>query len=87
MTASHPNSSSSDRPRSRKSVETRVEELEIIVSHLQNTVDDLNDAILLQQKRIDQFVKQLDLAKSAVEAVLHSDQPPRTLADDKPPHY
>jgi uncharacterized coiled-coil protein SlyX len=80
-------SSKSDRSPSRRSLETRVQELEFILSHLQETVDDLNDALLLQQKKIDSLVRQVEQANSVVQSVLSVDNSPRSLADDKPPHY
>ncbi|MEQ1825141.1 MAG: SlyX family protein [Pirellula sp.] len=68
-------------------LDKRVQELEFIVAHLQNTVDDLNQAILLQQKKIELLARQIDQAKSFVESAMSSDNSTRSLADDKPPHY
>ena len=68
-------------------IEARVQELEYIVSHLQKTVDDLNDALLLQQRKIDSLSRQVEQAKSVVQSVMNADHTPRSLADDKPPHY
>ncbi len=68
-------------------MEARVQELEYIVSHLQKTVDDLNEALLLQQRKLDSLSRQVEQAKSVVQSVLNADNTPRSLADDKPPHY
>ena len=65
----------------------RIEELEFVVTHLQKTVEDLNTALLLQQKKIDILCRQLEQAKSDVRSMLGSDTSPRSLADEKPPHY
>ena len=67
--------------------ERRIQELEFVVTHLQKTVDDLNTAMLLQQKKVDIICRQLEQAKSDVRSMLGADNSPRTLADDKPPHY
>ncbi len=67
--------------------ERRIEELEFVVTHLQKTVDDLNTAMLLQQKKVDIICRQLEQAKSDVRSMMGADNSPRSLADDKPPHY
>ena len=67
--------------------ERRIQELEFVVTHLQKTVDDLNTAMLLQQKKVDIICRQLEQAKSDVRSMMGADNSPRTLADDKPPHY
>ncbi len=68
-------------------LERRIEELEFVVMHLQKTVDDLNTAMLLQQKKVDIICRQLEQAKSDVRSMMGADNSPRSLADDKPPHY
>ena len=65
----------------------RIEELEFVVTHLQKTVEDLNTALLQQQKKIDVLCRQLEQAKSDVRSMLSSDTSPDSLADEKPPHY
>jgi len=67
--------------------ERRIQELEFVVTHLQKTVEDLNNGLLLQQKTIDVLCRQLEQAKSDVRSMLGADNSPRTAADDKPPHY
>ena len=67
--------------------EGRIQELEFVVTHLQKTVDDLNTALLLQQKKVDIICRQLEQAKSDVRSMMGADSSPRSLADDKPPHY
>lgn len=69
------------------SYERRIENLEFVVSHLQKTIDDLNDAVLQQHRKIDMLARQMEQAKSVVQSVLNADNTPRSLADDKPPHY
>ncbi len=67
--------------------ERRIQELEFVVTHIQKTVEELNIAMLLQQKTIDVLCRQLEQAKSEVRSMLGADNSPRSLADDKPPHY
>lgn len=67
--------------------EERIQELEFVVTHLQKTVEDLNAALLLQQRTIDALCRQLEQAKSDVRSMLGVDNSPRTLEDDIPPHY
>ncbi len=67
--------------------EQRIQELEFVVTHLQKTVEDLNTAMLLQQKTIDVLCRQLEQAKSDVRSMLGADSSQGSLADDKPPHY
>ena len=67
--------------------EKRMQDLEYVVTHLQKTVEDLNSVLLSQQRSIDVLNRQLEQAKSDVRAMLGADNSPRSLADDKPPHY
>ena len=67
--------------------ERRIQELEFVVTHIQKTVEELNAAMLLQQKTLDVLCRQLEQAKSDVRSMLGADNSPRSLADDKPPHY
>jgi uncharacterized coiled-coil protein SlyX len=83
----NPASSQGERFPSKRLLEARIQELEFIVSHLQKNVDDLNDALLLQQKQLDQLGRRIEQARSMAESVLGSEHSPRTLLDDKPPHY
>lgn len=81
MAASNASSSHQDRQ------EKRIQDLEFVVTHIQKTVEDLNTAMLLQQRKIDVLCRQLEQAKSDVRTMLGADTTPRSLADDKPPHY
>ena len=67
--------------------EKRIQELEFVVTHLQRTVEDLNTAVLMQQKTIDVLCRQLEQAKSDVRSMFSADNSQGSLADDKPPHY
>ncbi len=67
--------------------EKRLQELEFVVAHLQKNVDDLNEGVLLQQRTIDILCRQLEQAKSDMRSMAGTDTAPRSLADEKPPHY
>ncbi len=70
-----------------KSTDQRVEHLEFLVAHLQKLYDDLNKVVFDQQRTIEVLrgrVKQLD---QGYESLLEADRAPRSLADDRPPHY
>jgi uncharacterized coiled-coil protein SlyX len=68
-------------------LESRMQELEFVLTHLQKTVDDLNAAMLLQQKTLDVACRQLERAKSDIRSIAGADDSPTSPADEKPPHY
>lgn len=68
---------------------TRLANLEAAVAHQQNDYDSLNAVVTEQANQIDKLLRQvrrmaerLDMLESAAR-----DATPRTLEDDKPPHY
>ncbi len=72
-----------------KSIDDRVEQLEMEIAHHQRTVEQLNEVVtgqsheLLRLTRIvDRLVRQYDELKKRVP-----EDETRTLEDDKPPHY
>ena len=67
--------------------EQRIQELEFVVTHLQKTVEELNSAMLHQQKVLDVLCRQLEQAKSDVRSMLGAENSPLSLADERPPHY
>ncbi len=79
--------SQSGPPSFQKRQDDRIQELEFVVTHLQKTVEDLNKAMLLQQKTIDVLCRQLEQAKSDVRSMLGADNSQGSPEDDKPPHY
>ncbi len=56
--------------------EGRIQELEFVVTHIQKTVEELNTAMLLQQKTIDVLCRQLEQAKSDVQTRSLKPMPP-----------
>lgn len=70
-----------------KSEAERVEHLEFLVAHLQKLYDDLNRVVYDQQRTIDTLRNRLSQLDQSYQSLLESDRVPRTLADDRPPHY
>ncbi|MCM8533098.1 MAG: SlyX family protein [Lentisphaeraceae bacterium] len=62
-------------------LESRVIELESIVSYQDQMLEDLNGVIIEQQKNIDTFEKELTSLKSSIQSSLEE------MNDKKPPHY
>jgi uncharacterized coiled-coil protein SlyX len=66
----------------------RLVALEEQFTHQQRTIDALNQVILQQQKMIDRFEAELGRAEQKMESLMSArDETPRTLEDDRPPHY
>ncbi|MGD9855731.1 MAG: SlyX family protein [Planctomycetaceae bacterium] len=64
--------------------ETRLENIEVLLSHLQHDIDKLNDALISQQAEI------VDLKRSLLKLESTVDQFPPPLQDpldERPPHY
>lgn len=62
-------------------LEARVIELESIISYQDQMLEDLNGVIIEQQKKIDNFEKELASLKSSIQNSLEE------MNDKKPPHY
>lgn len=65
----------------------RVEELEIRYTHLQRTTDQMHEVLLEQGKQIDALTRKLTMLIGRMDALSEGDVEPRSLEDDKPPHY
>lgn len=70
-----------------KDPETRLTELEFVVTHLQRTIHDLNEVIIDQGKRIDTLQRETRLIASDIRQVRDSSREPRRAEDEIPPHY
>jgi SlyX protein len=67
-------------------IEERITELEIQFTHQENTIADLNDVILSQQKTIDSLESRLLKIESAIKSVsLSNIKDPSE--ESSPPHY
>jgi uncharacterized coiled-coil protein SlyX len=62
----------------------RVTELEVLFTHLQRTVQDLDKAILDQQKQIDAFRNELSRIMGTLDQLAEMTVETR---DERPPHY
>ena len=65
----------------------RLETLEILVTHLERTVADLNGAILAQQKSIDSLQRKLGRLTTEFHTAHSAQAEERQPDDEKPPHY
>ena len=65
--------------------ESRITELEIKASYLEDTVEQLNQVLVRQQREIDALIRELGEMKNRVP---EGGEPSfRSLRDELPPHY
>lgn len=67
-------------------LQARVTELELRYSEQEDTIQQLSSEVFDLQQRVDILVKQLRDLKQRVPPEPEAG-PPRTLEDEKPPHY
>lgn len=67
--------------------EERLIHLEALFTHLQRTVQELDQVIVDQSRRIDQLQRDLKLLASDVRSVRDASREPRRPEDEIPPHY
>ena len=67
--------------------EARLIELEMLTTHLQRTLGDLDQVILAQQKRIERLERDVARLSNNLSAVAGSIADVRDPAEEKPPHY
>jgi len=67
-------------------IEQRLTDLEIKASFTEDTVDQLNRVIVRQQQQIDQLLREvIELRRQTANAA--EPGAPRSLGDERPPHY
>lgn len=66
---------------------SRVADLESRYTHLQRVVDELNEVLIAQSRRIDQLERRVSQFVADVSAFTEPPAEPRKLEDEKPPHY
>lgn len=77
-----------DRPRETPQLAQRLQSLEELYMHLQRTVQDLDQVIIEQGKRLAALEEQLRRAIDALGASASESASARlNLLDEKPPHY
>ena len=65
----------------------KIRELESNLGYLQHDLESQNEMILVDEARIKKLEQTLSLINSKLDALIATSQSPRTLEDDKPPHY
>lgn len=66
-------------------MQEKITDIEIRISYLENTVDELNQVVIKQQDQIDLLIRELMQAKQQLE---QGAEFVRSMADDvPPPHY
>lgn len=69
-------------------LEARVQRLETALAHHQRDYDALNDVVTKQASELDRLRATLRRMTERIEALqAAAETAPRTLEDDKPPHY
>ncbi len=66
--------------------ENRITELEIRLTHIEDTLDVLNETVIEQHKLIDQLQLQISLLDKKLKAVASSNIAPES-EETPPPHY
>jgi uncharacterized coiled-coil protein SlyX len=80
------NASPQDRPDREDRLQVRVTELEMLCTHLQRTLGELDQVVLAQQRQIDGLARNFERLAAGLDT-LAAPQPPLKPEDEKPPHY
>ena len=67
--------------------EERLIQLEALFTHLQRTVQELDQVIVDQSRRIDLLQRDLKMLAGDVRSVRDASREPRRPEDEIPPHY
>jgi uncharacterized coiled-coil protein SlyX len=65
----------------------RICDLEARYTHAQRTVEELNEVVVEQSKRLDTLQRKLVMLGDRFDSFATHEVEPRTLEGDKPPHY
>ena len=65
----------------------RLNDLETRYTHLQRAVEELNAVVVSQDLRLEALERRIGLLAAQLGALAERDPEPRTLEDEKPPHY
>lgn len=68
-------------------LEERVVKLEALYMHLQKLVQDLDQVVFLQSKKIDQLQRDVKLLVSEIRQLRDAGREPRRAEEEIPPHY
>jgi SlyX protein len=69
------------------SQETRLTELETLFTHMQRTIQELDQVVIDQARRIDLLEREMRLLSSDLRTVRDATREPRRPEDELPPHY
>ena len=69
------------------SLSSRITELEGLFTHLQRTVQELDEAVIAQHRRLEILETRVLRLAAGLDALSGPPEPPRTLEDERPPHY
>ncbi|AKZ61949.1 SlyX family protein [Herbaspirillum hiltneri N3] len=67
--------------------EERLVDIELKLTHQEDTVDALNKIVYEQQKKIDELEKLLTALARQVKDAANSVSEPRNIENERPPHY
>jgi SlyX protein len=56
-------------------------------THLQRTVEELNAVVISQNQRLESLERKVVLLAAQLGALAEREPEPRSLEDEKPPHY
>ncbi|MFT7643769.1 MAG: SlyX protein [Pirellulaceae bacterium] len=70
-----------------KSIEQRITDVEAHLAHLQKINDELSNVMFGQQKQIAAMEKLIGHLQNRIGDIKFQEEEPRTLEDDRPPHY
>ncbi|MEX2114877.1 MAG: SlyX family protein [Pirellulales bacterium] len=82
MNAEHP-----DATPTTHQLHARVVELEVLFTHLQRTLADLDQVALAQQKQIAKLERAVASLRGELDGLAGAAQEARTPEEEKPPHY
>ena len=70
-----------------KNPNDRLVELEVLFTHLQKSITDLDEVVVDQSRRIDQLQRELKILAGDVRLVRDASREPRRPEEEIPPHY
>ncbi len=65
----------------------RLVRLETVVTHLEQTIQDLDQVVLRQSKELEAAKSRIELLTSQLAQAREPAEAPRRPEDEKPPHY
>lgn len=74
-------------PSNEHPLERRLVAMEELMTHLDRVLQELNEVVLNQQQRLERLETRWSRMANELEIVSQHVTEPRTLEDDKPPHY